>query len=642
MSADKRHVILVGSGVTAVEHAKAIHGLGYSCTVVGRSGRNADAFAQFGFSVHSGGLLSFFASTKLDLTKCAAVVCTTIGSLAGCAMQLLDAGVRDILLEKPGCLYLHDLLDIQRHATDGQNVYIAYNRRFYASVYELERIVQADGGVTSYAFDFTERGDVLVTIPGTENHHFMSMSTHLVDLAYFLGGFPAASSFTSVARAADKCLLHGTVTFAGHGLSTEGAPFTFHANHAAAGRWMLDVCTAQHRLRLCPLEKVQIQPPTSYVMSDHAFDNSIDVQYKPGFYKQMAAFLDGADASRMLSLAGQVEHFQNVYMRMLIGTEPRRVLFLGYGQMGHFKLLSMKALVKYCPVQIVVVEPYAPNGQRAKDTAAEMKLAGCEVYASVDEVPEGSFFDLIVDSMTANARESVYTRIVEKGVRFQTMMCEKLLYHEDKPNTSVYSSLSKQRSVFVFMPWRTGPVFRYIRSYVTGPVKARFWGGQWGFASNCVHLVDCFASLIENGTANLTCNSFEVDKVFAQKRPGFHELTGRATFSSGESCLELISTYDLAEGESILQFEIGCDLFTCHGDLSTGKAVVKMAGHADRTFSPVVPYASSQFGELSVDALSMGACVLPTLQQALDVHAVVVPAMRAAVREKTSDHVVFT
>jgi predicted dehydrogenase len=638
---EKRHVILVGTGVTAVEHAKAIHGLGYPCTVVGRSGRNADAFAQFGFPVHVGGLPSFFESTKIDVSNSAAVVCTTMESLAECAIQLLDAGVRDVLLEKPGCLYLHDLLDIQRRATSGQNVYIAYNRRFYASVLEIERIVKADGGVTSFTFDFTERGDVLVTVPNTDKHHFMGMSTHLVDLAYFLAGFPINGSFSCAARAVDKCLLHGTVMFAGQGVSPENAPFTFHANHASAGRWMLDVCTSQHRLRLCPLEKVQIQPPTSYVMSDHAFDNSIDVQYKPGFYKQTGAFLNGDDASRLLTLAGQIENFEKVYLRMLIGTQTRRVLCLGHGQLGHYKMLSLKALLKHCPLDLTVVEPFAANGERAKQTAASMNMQ-CEVFASVDEVPDGGFYDFIVDSMTSNARESVYARLVEKGIRFQSMMCEKLLYDQAKPVTAAYPALSGLRSVFVYMPWRTGSVFRYLRSYLKGTLRAKFWGGQWGFASNCVHLVDCFAFVIGAAAKDVKCTSFIVNKVFPQKRPGFHELTGSATFTVGEHTLELVSDYEQAEGASLMQFEFVCERFTCRGDASAGNAVVKIVGGKESTFSPIYPYASVQFGELCVDVLAMGDCVLPTLQQALDIHEVVVPAMRAAVKEKTTEQVCFT
>lgn len=59
-------------------------------------------------------------------------------------------------MEKPGAISREEFEKLVKCADDTQTkVYIAYNRRFYASVLMLEKIIEQDGGCSLY-FEFTE------------------------------------------------------------------------------------------------------------------------------------------------------------------------------------------------------------------------------------------------------------------------------------------------------------------------------------------------------------------------------------------------------------------------------------------------------------------------------------------------------
>ena len=69
------------------------------------------------------------------------------------------------------------------------NVYIAYNRRFYASVLEAKRRIDEDGGLSSFIFEFTEWSHSITNLDKTKfqlNNWFIGNSTHVIDAAFFL------------------------------------------------------------------------------------------------------------------------------------------------------------------------------------------------------------------------------------------------------------------------------------------------------------------------------------------------------------------------------------------------------------------------------------------------------------------------
>lgn len=305
---------LVGAGAMGRDYAKVLKSLGASYDVIGRGD---DSSAQFeettGMPVIRGGLERYL-GTGVESPKYA-IVCVGVECLACATTQLLRAGVKQILVEKPAGLFEREIRDLCTVASErGATVIVGYNRRFYSSVAMAQQLIAEDGGATSYHFEFTEWSHVirgLAKAPGVKEHWFLCNSTHVVDLAWFLGGIPKDLS----------CYVTGGLdwhpsasVFAGAGISETGALFSYQANWAAPGRWAIEVLTRKRRLVFRPLETLHAQQIGSVALTPVGVDDSVDREFKPGLYHQTQRFLDGK-LDGMCSLAEQCAKLP-LYRRM--------------------------------------------------------------------------------------------------------------------------------------------------------------------------------------------------------------------------------------------------------------------------------------------------------------------------------------
>ena len=286
---------VVGSGPMAEAYVKVLKAMHADFLVIGRGEASARKCEEAtGCPVIQGGLSVFLADQP---PACAhAIVCVGVEALADSTAHLLRYGVRSILVEKPAGLnaaQIEAIADLCR--TQDASVHVAYNRRFFASVLKAQEIIQQDGGVTSFNFEFTEWAHVIEKMTKGEGvlaHWFLANSTHVVDLAFYLGGRPK-ELFCSTAG---SLAWHPSASvFAGSGVSEGGALFSYQANWESAGRWCVEVLTRHHRLILRPMEKLQIQKKGSVDAHFVECDASLDEQFKPGLFLQTQQFLRGVD-----------------------------------------------------------------------------------------------------------------------------------------------------------------------------------------------------------------------------------------------------------------------------------------------------------------------------------------------------------
>jgi predicted dehydrogenase len=309
-----QHVWLIGAGYMAVEYAKVLGGLGTEFTVIGRSATSAESFEKkTGIHALTGG-----AERHIDRSKEIppfAIVSVGVKELGSVTMDLIEYGVKKILVEKPGALNREQLEEVARAAQAANaSVWVAYNRRFYASVIEAKRIVEEDGGVTSFCFEFTEWSHEIENLDKPREvleSWFIANSTHVADMAFFLGGFPERISCYT----AGSLPWHpSSCVFSGAGISKTGALFSYQANWDGPGRWGVEVCTKAHRLIFRPLEKLQIQNRGSVSVDSVEIDDSLDKEYKPGLYRQVDMFLSGRYED-LCTIDEQVET-ADIYNRM--------------------------------------------------------------------------------------------------------------------------------------------------------------------------------------------------------------------------------------------------------------------------------------------------------------------------------------
>ncbi len=287
----KAKILLVGAGAMGIEYTHVLKAQKESLVVVGRGGLSAKIFEKAtGLPVIRGGIVRWLHRTKNPPAR--AIVAVPEEDLGEVTRLLIKHGVRQILVEKPGGLTPTDICLVAKSAKAHKaKVYIAYNRRFYASTQKAQEIIKKDSGVLSFNFEFTEWSHIVSRLKKprkVKQAWFLANSSHVIDLAFFLGGKP--KKLYSFAKSPLPWGPKLSV-FAGAGVSKTGALFSYQANWQAPGRFGVEILTSKHRLIFRPLEKLQIQKIGTTVSEELPLDDKLDHKFKPGLYKEVEAFL---------------------------------------------------------------------------------------------------------------------------------------------------------------------------------------------------------------------------------------------------------------------------------------------------------------------------------------------------------------
>ena len=309
------NIWIIGAGGIAVEYTKVLKALDKDFITIGRGRNSAMAYKEStGIEAIEGGLDSYIES-KPGVPEYA-IIAVNVDCLASATISLMQYGVKNIFCEKPGFNNPSEFEEVVKVAKQtGANVYYAYNRRFFASVLRTEEIIKEDGGMTSMNFEFTEWGHVIEASdnPMEVKHNWMiANSSHVIDLAFFMGGEPIQmASYT-----AGELSWHKPSCFVGAGVTSKGVLFNYQANWNAPGRWAVEIQTSLHRIYLKPMEQLQLQDKGSVKVYPVEIDDYLDKEFKPGFYRETKAFLEG-ETSRLCSLEQQYAHVEKIYSKIL-------------------------------------------------------------------------------------------------------------------------------------------------------------------------------------------------------------------------------------------------------------------------------------------------------------------------------------
>lgn len=283
---------LIGAGPMAVDYFNVLTKLEKDVIVVGRSQESAAKFkSSTGKPALTGGLLAFF-NTNPQLPE-SVIICTSVEQLATTAIELMNFGVKKILLEKPGGINSEEILSVSNlaRATNSQ-ITVAYNRRFYASVIAAKEMIKADGGVTSFNFEITEWSHVIKhhqKDPKAMHSWFLGNTSHVVDTAFFLGGLPVE---ISTFKNGSLDWHPASSNFAGAGTTDKGALFSYSGNWEGPGRWSLDVISPKRRYIFRPFEQLHTQEIGSIAINKVDVNDRMERDLKPGLYLQCKSFFE--------------------------------------------------------------------------------------------------------------------------------------------------------------------------------------------------------------------------------------------------------------------------------------------------------------------------------------------------------------
>ena len=304
---------IIGASTIAQNYALVLTNLNHRFEVICRSESSALLFEKAtGQKVRAGGLK---VNLKKDVAPEIAIVAVGIEQLANVTEDLIRAGTKRILLEKPGALNLEEIYSLNSLANEKNvEVLIAYNRRFYHSVQQLQKFIIEDGGVLSINFEFTEwahKIKPLVKSFGVKERWLIGNSSHVIDLAFHLCGKPMDW----------KCWHRGSLDwhptsarFCGSGITDKGVMFSYLSDWQAPGRWGLELMTAKRRFILRPMEELQVIKLGSILVEKINPENQIDKDFKPGLFQQTKKFLEGKN-HLFCSLSEQSENMK-IYSKM--------------------------------------------------------------------------------------------------------------------------------------------------------------------------------------------------------------------------------------------------------------------------------------------------------------------------------------
>lgn len=292
----------------AAQYVKVLNALKIDFTVVARSKQSAIKFKSESATERI--VFSMDAALKQFLPGDSAIVAVSIPSLAPLAIQLLNAGIKNLLLEKPAATNPDELEQLAVASKIlGAKVFVGFNRRYYSSVKYLREQALIEGGISSFTFEFTEWPNVIegLTLTAYEKQHWVWMNSfHVIDLAFHLGGYPQKIECLR----SEKLDWHDKgAIFAGSGRSENGALFSYKADWGAPGRWSLEFCTPWNRYILRPMEQLYVIHSGTLTSEEVTLDTA-DQVFKPGLMRQLIAFLLGKDNQYLCGIDEQVKSIE--------------------------------------------------------------------------------------------------------------------------------------------------------------------------------------------------------------------------------------------------------------------------------------------------------------------------------------------
>jgi predicted dehydrogenase len=313
----EKKVFLIGTGQMAVDYLTVLKEQNFATTIIGRGEKSAIKFESItGIKPFIGGFEEYLKNGSLPKNSYV-IIATGTEVLMPTLVKALDAGAYRVLIEKPAAISIEELIqNEERLKPYGDKVFVAYNRRFYASVIEAQRMIEEDGGLQTMHFEFTEwahKIEPLTKAPGVKENWFFANSTHVVNLAFYLAGKPIDWKAFSKAG---SLKWHSKSNFTGAGITEKGVLFSYLSNWESAGRWGIELLTKNRRIYLKPMENIHIQEKGTIAVVEHKFDDALDLNFKPGLYQQVEAFIIGGN-DRLPTINEHIYNSKTIYALMV-------------------------------------------------------------------------------------------------------------------------------------------------------------------------------------------------------------------------------------------------------------------------------------------------------------------------------------
>ncbi|MBN8444753.1 MAG: Gfo/Idh/MocA family oxidoreductase [Gammaproteobacteria bacterium] len=297
------------------------------------------------------------------------------------------------------------------------------------------------------------------------------------------------------------------------------------------------------------------------------------------------------------------------------------ILIAGAGALGSRHLQACLKLNTSC--NIFVVDPSPNSISVAKERACQVensKIHNLFFYNELKSIRENSF-DYVIVATNAAHRYEISKQIIEEfspKVIFLEKVLFQTIYEYEK-----FSSLIEGKSIEIYVncPFRTYPIFRYIKNnYLIrdSRVDVSYSGGEWiGLCCNSIHYIDVTKYFCDYEVSCIQTDYLD-NTVIQSKRMGYIELTGNliCQFSDG-SKLSILSKKDSDESSELIitqeNYKFIIDEYTGLLSVFNNDILVE-----NKEFGVV--YQSNLTNLLIEDFEKRGTCNLIKYEESADIH----------------------
>ena len=279
-------VTIIGGGVIATEHAKALRALEVEFDFVVRS-ENTRKKLQDQFPdtrIQIGGL------QQSSYLRENVIVAVNIDNLFPIVEKLINRSVPNILVEKPLSFFDDELLSLV--GIKSSKITIAFNRLCFPSILTLRSLIKADGGIRTIRGEFTEaiwriKEDSFSAM--TLDHWLLANSTHVISTIFKITGCP--KTYHTYASQNEGKGLKKSSKYGMIGTGSNNELIVLHADWGSPGSWCIEVTTKNAKYLLKPMERLLIQQQGSFDMFEASLLWQEPEGIKPGFYNQCRVWL---------------------------------------------------------------------------------------------------------------------------------------------------------------------------------------------------------------------------------------------------------------------------------------------------------------------------------------------------------------
>ncbi len=510
--------LVVGTGLIAEEYIKSLIALNCEFEIIGNTREKSSYISnKYDKICHTGGIENFNFDKKCENIIIATPINLLYSHLKICITKCKD--LKNIFIEKPGCLYTYQIKEIINIKKD-INIFLAYNRRFYSSVIKGKEIIKNDKikklNLCINEYKLNEIAKVYEK--ELMENYFTIMTTHVVDLAFFLAGVPNTFNVLNIDGYGELEYHKRGCFFNGNGITKNDIEFEYHGDWSESGKWKIELYLESGKiLSYQPLEDLKI---INIDGTEEIIERSkIDIDFKPGYYYQVKSFI--SDKKDLLNIENQYGNLQ-VFHKM-VGYNPHyNILLVGCGNIG-FRHLQGFINTKL-PLNLYIVEINDDNIKNAQDYIKKFDNITVQFCKDLKKITN-SYFDICTIATCSDIRLMLIKNIIENNnIKYiSNMILEKVTFQSLKQFEEYEDLIKKFKNcnTFISSHWQQVYDNEKFDLFKNPKITINFESG--GLLCNIIHAL-IFISYFK-------CNlSLQLDKnydLIDSKRNNYKEMYGK-------------------------------------------------------------------------------------------------------------------